>query len=470
MRMSGSKKGFAIILALALVTIFLLIGSAIVSISCGEIIQSRNYNDSACAYYMAVAGAEQMYARLRNIQALNQTVTWPLRPSNLRNVSIQMDGSTLGTFTVTAELTGQTDEFAIISTGAANGRTVTVTVKYGYSSTYTNGVPIGSIGPMNFAGRRWFIFTSRVYADGPIESASTISPSVSSPNSSPYVQFNGDVVPNMTDLSRPSFWYKYDQSTNSWSQKAVYDTNGDGQFVSDIDNNGYVDASDCAGDPIKLANLNIDDTNNDGRVDNKDAFITYYTVELNTANNLGINPGGANYYSGDVNLGPYSIPTGVSMIFVDGDVNVVFNAQKWWPAASDIAIISTEDITIVQPVNGSDDRMTLVAYNNINTGGINLGDLADVDGNMNVYANNNFNAILGGSTNGSIMAGGSTNVVTGLPSFLFNRDLNQGTDSWSDPTRKPVGLPPNYPTISRPFSIKSENLSSTGYKPRWQKR
>lgn len=464
------KKGFTIILALGLITVFLLIGTAIVGISCGEIIQSRSYNNSACAYYVASAGAERMYARLRNIQALNQTVTWPLRPSNLSNVAVQMNGSTVGTFTVTAELTGQAEEFAIISSGTANGRTVKVTVKYGYSSTYTNGVPIGSIGPMNFSGSRWFIFTSRVYADGPVESASTISPSVSSPNSSPYVQYNGEVVPNMADLTSPSFWYKYDQATDSWSQKQAYDTNGDGGFTGDIDGNGYVDAADCGGDPVKLANLNIDDTNNDGRVDNKDAFITYYTVELNTAHNLGINPGGSNYYSGDTTLGPYTIPSGVSMIFVDGDVDIVFNAQKWWPTASDIAVISTQDITVVQPVNGSDDRMTLVAYGNVNTGGINLGELADVDGNMNIYANNNFNAVLGGSTNGSIMAGGSTSVQTGLPSFLFNRDLNQGTDSWSDPTRRPIGLPPGYATISRPFSIKAENMSAAGYKPRWQKR
>lgn len=470
MNVLRSKKGFAILIALALVTVFLLIGSAIVTISCGEIIQSRGYNNSAYAYYVAVAGAERMYARLKSIQALGQTVTWPLRPSDLVNVAIQMDGVTAGTYTVTAELTGQANEFAIVSKGTANNRTITVTAKYGYSSTYTNGVPIGSMGAMNFAGSRWFIFTSRVYADGPVESASTISPSASCPNSSPYVQYNGDVVPNKSDLSSPSFWYKYDQSTGSWSQKQVYDTNGDGYYTGDTTGKGYVDANDCGGDPVKLANFNVDDINDDGRVDNKDAFTAYYTVELNAAHNLGINPGGPNYYSGDKILGPYTIPAGVSMIFVDGNVDILFNAQKWWPTASDVAVVSTNDITIVQPVNGSDDRMTLVAYNNISTGGINLGELADVDGNIDIYANNNFTAILGGSTNGAIMAGGQTNVQTGLPSFLFNRDINQGTDSWADPTRRPIGLPPGYATISRPFSIKAENLSAAGYKPRWQKR
>ncbi len=465
-----TKKGFTIILVMSLIAVFLFIASAIVAISCDEIIQVRVHNDTSSAYYLAVAGAERMYSYLKNIQGLNQTVTWPLRPSAFNNVTVQMNGSNVGTYTAIAELTGQTNEFAIISSGTVNGRTARVTVKYGYSSTYTNGIPVGSIGAMNFSGNRWWFLTSRVYADGPIESASTISPSASCPNSAPYVQYNGDVVPNMTGLGSPSFWYKYTQSTNSWSQKQIYDVNGDGQFTGDIDGNGYVDASDCGGDAVKLANLHVDDTNNDNKVDNKDAFITYYTVELNTAHNLGINPGGTNYYSGDKTLGPWTIPTGVSMIFVDGDVDIVFNAQKWWPTASDIAVISTQDITVVQPVNGSDDRMTLVAYNNVTTGGINLGELADVDGNMNVYANNNFIAVLGGSTNGSIMAGGATSVTTGLPSFLFNRDLNQGTDSWSDPTRRPIGLPPGYAEISKPFSIKAENLSAVGYKPRWQQR
>jgi len=464
------NKGFTIILAMSLIAAFLIVASAIVGVSCGEIVQASMYSDTSSAYYLAVAGAERMYAYLKNIQALNQTITWPLRPSGFNNVTVQMGGSNVGTYTATAELTGQAGEFAIVSSGTAKGHTSIVTVKYGYSSTYTNGIPLGSMGPMNFSGSRWFIFTSRVYADGPIESASTISPSASCPNSSPYVQYNGDVVPNMSGLGSPSYWYKYDQPTNSWSQKQVFDTDGNGQFVNDTTGKGYVNADDCAGDPVKLATFNADDTNDDDRVDNKDAFITYYTTELNTANNLGINPGGPNYYSGDKNLGPYTIPTGVSMIFVDGDVNIIFNAQKWWPTASDIAIISTQDITVVQPVNGSDDRMTLVAYDDVITGGINLGDIADVDGNVNIYANDDFNAVLGGSTNGSIMTGGNINVQTGLPSFLFNRDLNQGTDSWFDPTRRPVGLPPSYPEVSKPFSIKAENFSALGYKPRWQRR
>lgn len=465
-----TKKGFAIILVLSMVTIFLLTTVTIVAMSCNEAIQTKVNNDNVSAYYVATAGAERMYARLRNMQSQSQTVTWPVQPTDLVSVPVQLNGSTVGTFTVTASLTGGAQEFAIVSRGTVRGRTATVTVKYGYSSTYTNGVPMGSMGSMGFAGSRWWFLTSRVYVDGPVESASTISPTTSSPNASPYVQYYGDVMPNKTDLNKPSFWYKYDSGSSSWTQKQVYDTNGDGQYLADATNKGYVDITDAGGDVDNIAIFNADNINGDGRIDTKDAFISYYTVELNTAYNLGIGPDGINYYGSDTSLGPYTLPSGTSVIFVNGDVDIVFNAQKWWGSTADLTVISTGDITIVQPVNGSDDRMNMVALGNIATGGINLGEIADIDGNLNMYSEGTFTAILGGSTNGSIMSGGNVSVQTGLPSFLFNRDFNQGTDDWSDPANRPRGLPPGYPEVSRPFSIKAENYSSGGYKPRWQQR
>lgn len=469
--LKSAEKGFVIILVMALITVFLLTTVTIVGLSCSEIIQTRVNNDLTSAYYVAMAGAESMFSRLVNMELENTTVTWPLQPLDLKNVPVQAGGSTIGTFTVTAGLTGAPGEFVIVSEGTVNGRTSTLTAKYGYTSTYTNGVPIGSIGPMDFAGSKWFIFTSKVYADGPVESASSITPSQSSaPNTSPYVYFNGDVVPNKTDLSQPSFWYKYNPVTKAWATKQVYDTNGDGQALADTANKGYVDMSDAGGDAAKIAIFNADNINSDDRIDTKDAFISYYTVELNSQYNLGINPGGPNYYSGDQSFGPYNVPAGSTTIFVNGDADIKFSAQKWWGTTADLTIISTEDITIVQPVNGSDDRLNLIAYGNIATGGLNLGGIADIDGNINMYSNGDFTATLGGSTNGSIMAGGTVEVITGLPLFLFNRDINQGTDDWSDPAKKPRALPPGYPQISRPFSIKAEDFSEQGYKPRWQQR
>lgn len=465
---TSAKKGFVIILMLSMITIFLLMIVTIVSLSCGEGIQARARNDSLAATYVAMAGAERMYARLIAWPP-TQSVSWPLAPSDLNDVPIQVNGSTVGSFTVTANLTDQNEEFAIISVGSVNGRDSTVTVKYGYNSnTVTNGVPLGSIGAMNFSGSRWFIFVSRVYVDGPIRSASGINPAVSTPNSSPYVQYFGDVLPNQSGFTNSSFWYKYNALTDSWTPKAVYDTNGNSQFVTDKTDKGYVDITDTGGDAGQIAIFTADDINSDGRVDTKDAFTSFYTVELNKQYGLQIAPGEANYYTGDQNFGPSAVPAGTSVIFVDGDADISFNAQQWWGSTSDLTVVSTQDITIVQPVNGADDRLNLIAYGDIMTGGINLGQLADINGNLNMYANGDFTAVMGGNTTGSIMVGGVTDVHTGLPSFLFNRDINQGTDDWSDPVKRPMGLPPGYPQVSRLFSLKPENFS--GYKPRWQRR
>ncbi len=473
--LKSAEKGFVIILVMALITIFLLTTVTIVSLSCSEIIQVRVNNDFTSAYYVAIAGAERMYARLKDMEAQNLTVTWPLQPLDLQNVPVQAGGSTIGTFTVTAGLTGSSGEFAIVSKGTVNGRTSTVTAKYGYTSPYTNGVPVASIGRMVFAGGSGSGFTSNVYVDGPVESASSITPSQSSaPNTPPYVYFNGDVVPNKTGLSQPSFWYKYDPVTRAWTTKQIYDTNGDGQALADTANKGYVDISDAGGDAAKIAIFNADNINGDNKIDTKDAFISYYTIELNSWGSLGINPGGVNYYSGDKTLDQYNngVYRSTSMVFVDGDVDIVFNGLKWWGRgqATDFTIISTQDITIVQPVNNPNDRLNLVAYQDIYTGGLNLGYTTATNGNINMYSIRNFTAILGGSTNGSIMAGGTVVVQTGLPSFLFERDINQGTDDWSGLFQKPWGLPPGYPQISRPFFIKAEDFGTQGYKPRWQHR
>jgi hypothetical protein len=364
--------------------------------------------------------------------------------------------------------------FVITSTGTVNGRSSTITAKYGFLDGTTNGLPLGSQGPMNFNGARWVIFgfpiTSHVYADGPIESASSITPSNSSVtiNTAPYVQFNGDVNAN-SGFVKPSFWQKY-EGNDTWSEKQLYDTNGDHKTVNDTTGKGYVNITDAGGDPLKIDAFNADNINGDDRIDTKDAFIYYYTVELNSQYGLGINPGGAHYYQGNTNFGPSNVTAGTSVVFVNGSATILYNAQQWWGNTSDITIISTRDITIVQPVNGPDDKINLVALGNIATGGINLGDIADVDGNINMYSEGNFTAILGGNTNGAIFAGGAINVTTVLPSNLFNRDLNRGTDNWIN--NSPIGLPQGFRTTTWPFAFKAETFgnATTTFKPRWQQR
>lgn len=460
--MARSRKGFVIILALAMTAAILITAVAIVNLGCGEALQSRRHNDTEAAYYVAVAGAERMYANLRDKSNGLATVTWPL---SISTTSLQVGSDVVGSYAATANLTGQAGEFMIISDGTANGRTARVTVKYGYTSTYTNGLPVGSIGPMDFLGQRWWFLTSYVYAEGPVQSASTINPNSNTNNR--YVQYSGGVTENASGLQSPSFWLA--------GRQASFDVNGDSQGWTDGNGSNSITAGEVP--PGAEAAFAADDVTGDGVVDSKDAFKYYYTVYLNAAANngtgqdLGINEGGPNHYNGDQTFGPFTVPAGTKVIFVDGgDANIVFNGQQWWNNDSELTVVSTDDIVIVQPVNGPDDRLTLIAQGNTYTGGLNLGQLADVDGNLISYSGGNFIAILGGSTNGAIFANGLIDVDTGLPSFLFNRDFNKATDDWSNPANKPVGLPPNFGVVSLPFSIKAENLGVGGYNPRWQRR
>lgn len=451
------RKGFVMILSIAMTAIIVLVAWAIVNLGCGEALQVRKRNDTEAAYYVACAGAERMYARLRGISNANGTASFPL---SISSTNLAVGGTTVGSYAVTAnDVTGTANQFMIVSDGTVNSRTVRVTAKYGYTASQYIGIPLGSKGSMSFTGNRWWFLTSWVYAEGPLESQSTIAPG--SNTNSVYVQYSGDVIQNSTNLSEPRFWLG-----------TTYDTNNNNEFAVDPDGKGYVTLADAQAQNKEAAFL-ADDNNSDGRVDGKDAFRYYYTSHLNSQYNLGIQEGGPNHYNGTQTFGPMAVPAGTRVIFVDGDANVVFNAQQWWGSTSDLTIVSTGDITVVQPVNGADDRLTLVAYGDTATGGINVGDLADVDGNFVSYSGGDFSAILGGSTNGAIYAGDNISVQTGLPSFLFNRDFNKGTDNWD--VNRPIGLPPGFSTKMINFVIKAENLnpdtpSNPSFKPRWQRR
>ena len=108
--------------------------------------------------------------------------------------------------------------------------------------------------------------------------------------------------------------------------------------------------------------------------------------------------------------------------------------------------------------------MTLIALGDVNTGGVVA--FGGVSGNLVVYADGDFNAYYGGRTNGTIFAKGNIDVDTVLPiPGLLNRDLNRGTEDWSDPADWPLGLPQGYNRISLSFRIKDESIE---YVPVWQ--
>lgn len=420
------RKGFVIVIVIAFLTILLLVAWVVIDIGCGEVLQTRMQNDSLSAYYVAQAGTEMMYARLRN------------RPNELPPQTLTgsvatrfAGGQTVGTFTARADLIS-TDLLGITSEGTVRGHKSKVSAKYKIIPHYTNGAPVGSVGPMTLYGQRLLGFRSWVRVDGPITSGSTIT-------TNNYVQVRrGDILENQS-LVAPSFWMKYDADSDTWSQKATYDTFGTGSYITDVNQDGTVTIADAGGDPANEAIFRTNDINSDGEVNDKDAFITYYTVELNKQA-LGLGNGESNHYEGDQAFGPGDVPQGRTIIFVNGNVNIGFNDQNWSGYACDHTIAATGDIMIVQPTNGSDDRLTLVAYGDVNTGGVRA--FGGVRGNLDIYANGDFNAYFGGRTNGTILAKDNVYIDTVLPiPGLLNRDINRGTDNWDDPANRPLGLP-----------------------------
>mgnify|MGYP001619158921 CR=1 FL=1 len=426
------RRGFVIIIVMAFLTVLVLIAWAIVDIGCGEILQTKARNDSLAAYYAAAAGAEMMYAKLNtSLVTLPVTLTGDL-------MTRSSGGQTVGTFAVTAD-TSTVDIVGVASEGTVRGHKARVTVKYKFAPAYLNGSPFGSLGPMTLYGQKWWIFKSYVRSNSDIVTGGTVT-------KNSYVQITGSISQNQP-IETPSFWWKYDIASNNWSPKSRYDTHGTGNpaaYITDVNGDGKVTTADIqpGQDAIFISN----DINGDGEVNDKDAFITYYTEELNKQN-LGLASGQSNHYEGTQTFGPGDVPSGKDIIFVNGDVNILYNDQNWSSGACDHTIVSTGNITIIQPINGTDDRLTLVSYGDVNTGGINL--FGSVKGNIDVYANGDFNAYYGGTSNGTILAKDSVyvNTVLPIPAFL-NRNLNKGTDNWwNDPAKVPLGLPQRYNAI-----------------------
>lgn len=199
-------------------------------------------------------------------------------------------------------------------------------------------------------------------------------------------------------------------------------------------------------------------------INDKDAFVAYYTVELNKQN-LNIGEGQSAYYNGTQNFSPTSIPSGTPIIFVNGDANILFSDTSWWGKNTNHTLVATGDINIVQPTNRNQQTLTLISYGDVNTGGVHA--FSGIQGNMVVYANGNINGYYGGKTNGAFFAGENVNfdTVLAIPGLL-NRDISRGSTDWANASALPLGLPPGYDRISSQFVIKNEK---TGFTPVWQR-
>ncbi len=452
------KKGFVLVIVVSFIAVLLLVVWVVVNLGCSEILQTRTSNDLSQAYYAASAGAERMYALLRTISNGNATVSWPQIDPQHNVQTLAGGGVVVGTYTASAT-TIDADHFGIVSQGVSNGHTAVVTAKYGFDSPITLGIPLGSIGPMTLAGERFLSLRSWVRADGPLMSNSTIS-------QNNYAQVTGDVLQNQ-NLIIPDFWI------NPYLNTTGIHTDAENPLgYSDSNGDGIITHDEVL--PSGETNFHVNDIKNDNVIDDKDAFVYYYTVYLNDpANNplgqsLGIEPGGTHYYSGDQSFNPWSVPAGTPIIFVDGNVDILFSDTSWWGGSGDHTVIATGNITIIQPTNGSNDRLTLISYGDFNTGGVRA--FGGVRGELVVYANSNFYAYYGGRINGTMETKGNMYIdtIAAIPGLL-NRDLKKGARDWSDPSTWPLGIPPNFGTVSPAFTIKDETKTEPqGYIPRWQ--
>jgi len=443
------KKGFIIIIVVASLAIIVLIILCLIEVGSSEILQTRVNNNIISAEYVAMAGAERMYGRLKSLQSSD--VTWP-QPTLTGAVSTGT--LTTGNFTANAN-TFSSDVFAIVSQGVVNGRAVTVTVKYGYTASSTAPSTLGAGGSISLSGthgtgnkKSW------VHADGPLDSGHGIT-------INDLVQVQGPMNENQT-IAMPSFWLY-----------TKFDTTNTGFAYSDGGTGSITRAEALVQNPAMIATFDTNDVNGDGVIDDKDAFYYYYTSYLDQpANNmlgqdLAIGPGDIYYFSGDQNFEPGSIPSGTPIIFVDGNVNILFNSSEWWGAACNNTIIATGTITITQPSNGGNDTLTLVAYGDVITGGEHS--FGGVNGNLIVYTNGNFIADYGGKTNGTVLAKGDIIINTQAASGQgenFNRDFKRLHGDWTEP----LGLPSGYRVVTIQFIIKDETGATGGsYKPMWQR-
>jgi len=491
-----NQKGFVLVLVLSLLTLSVIAGMSFCSLTYNEIRIARTLIDKTKAFYIAESGLEDTCAYLK-AQGDNQAGVWesynghPLYPRYTYRTLLAFtrdvgDGSyTARAYTKDDSVT----ELSVESTGTVNNSSVTIITTYskGPKNPFENALAAG--GDITLLGHRQKILflwkNSWVEVNGPVTANGTITTNervmvngTQTPSAQlPMPQFietkqadlNGDGITEtyQIDLNRDGS-YNPDPSDINYDTNPInqtfygsgtrVDKNGDGNITKG--DNPYSSSGDTPENhPYQdwNAEFDADDVIDDEVITEKDGFKYYYTNTLNNrdaSNHLDIGVGESNYYSGDQSFGPLGseIDPDTNIVFVEGDATVYLNAQSWWDGSKDLAIVSTGDATVVQPTTGSDDRLTVISYGNIYTGGLDIFGL--LDGNSILYSYNDINAYYGGVTTGAMVAGNNAYVDTVLTSFLgfFNRTINYNADMVVAPP--PIGMP-EYPYIAARFKIGS---------------
>lgn len=453
--MPRSKKGFIIILVTVAISILILSIATVVSIGCSELLATRTRNDLlVSAYYVAISGAEKMYAYLKDIQN-SGTIDWNALPS-FNNEAILADNVTIGSYTTTVvRNTPPPNELYIVSVGTVKGHSATATVRYGYAyddeANLTGPVPVGCGGTMTLTSDS---NPAKLSVEGPVVSEDI--------NQSPdYV-----TVERTLEASLPEVGFFDTPEASPLTILKAADGMGEGGAADGVIT--LLEAQ-AGGAEAEYNTVNAYTTSDD--VTQKDAFYYYYTTYLNdaahnpTQETLYIGSGQSHYYATSQTFDQGDIANDVPVIFVDGNVTISFNDQNW--QGSDTlkhTVVATGTITIDQPTNRPGDSLTLIAYGDVDVTGT-MGDKGGLLGDTIIFAYGNVNITGGGKLNASIFANGNCTIDTEGTTGKYHRDINNVTADWTDENNVPIGLPTGYPRdmdLSTKFKI-------TGY-PLWQRK
>ncbi len=381
--MVNDKKGAALIAALFVVLLGVTLGTIFVFRASTDITIAFNHKKSVQSLYAAAAGIEKA---LWELKVGNRGPTW--RPANF---SGSLSGGSYN-FSITDH---SGSEIEIISTGNIGASTKTIQQRsLKIDVFYLNSLVSNGDISLTGAQTSFFFWTWNSYLNinGPVTTAGSI---------------------------------------NIGTNTTINGTQTEGATVN------------MPGYP----NVGVD-VDGDGDVDARDDFIGYYTgwTDGGGTYHNGIVPNDGNHrYTGDQNFNPGTghglddkdiIFVGDGGVGDSGDVNILINAGWWGGGAKDLTVVATGDINISLPANGSDDRCTLISWQDTNIP-LDLGSWQDV--NLIIYANQNVDIKYGGAINGTIVAGGDLNIdtVLGIPSNIDDRIITYDSRIETD---LPLGL------------------------------
>ncbi len=500
-----TRGGFTLIIASFFTAIVVTAVAAMLTMGTSEIRQSKADNDRTIAYYAAASGAERMYAHLKSqingvVDLNSQAVTGDVTMGSTKVASYSATASS-----ISSALGINNGVLGISSIATVNGYKSRVTVKYGYSASSFGPAPLASIGNVTLTGhieydrRGKAKSSSSIYLEGLLQTGPLASVTIAEP--ADLVTVNGGIENNVSDIKPLTFWLDEADRTGgvktastetpnyditgvqaSGSMAPFLDPDGTGSITEDMAKAQTLNG-DGSTDAARLATFYTNDINGDNVIDQKDAFIYYYTQFLDaaqhntTGQDLNIGPGEIFYFSPTTDPGDFKdhlntrgvtakllevddfvqlkrseVPSGTAIIFVDGDLYIDKTDTRWKNGDFQHTIVCTGEVAINQPKNDSGDSLTIVSLGDVTTSGRDTGK-AQLNGNFIVYTKGGFTALKGGISHSAIFAEGGINIDTYDANKKSDRTMYNLLGTWSSP----LGLPPGYRTaIAYKFQLIEE--------------